>query len=111
MGSLDLEAIGEIPKTQAILLSKMDEILRVAVRQEQFEALQREVAELRAGQNEKLLTVKEAAAYVGVHEQTIRRWIAQELIPSLQVEDSIRVRKADLCPRKVSAVASSMVKK
>ena len=45
-----------------------------------------------------MLTIKEVADQLGVHEMTVRQWIADGLLPAVRLPGgkAIRVRKEDL---------------
>ncbi len=45
---------------------------------------------------DELLTVKEAAAYIRVHEETMRTWIRKGTIPHQRFGRVIRIRREDL---------------
>jgi excisionase family DNA binding protein len=42
------------------------------------------------------MSIKEAAAYLGLSEHTIRRAITEGLLPAAQLRGKYRIRKADL---------------
>lgn len=67
------------------------ETVRLVVRQE-VEPLRQEIAALRAGQAERLLTIVEAARQLGVSPRTVTRQIAAGKIESVTVGRSRRVR-------------------
>lgn len=43
-----------------------------------------------------LLTTQEAAAYLRIHPETLRRWVAAGLIPCVRVGRTIRFRREAL---------------
>ena len=42
------------------------------------------------------LTVREAASYFGVNEQTVRRWISQRALPAHEVYERIYLNPLEL---------------
>ena len=44
---------------------------------------------------DRYLTVKEAAEYLRVSERTVRRWAAENMIPSVKIGGARRVRVPD----------------
>ena len=43
-----------------------------------------------------ILTVKEAALWMGVHPKTIRRWIRAKVLKARRIERIIRIRRVDI---------------
>ena len=46
--------------------------------------------------DDELLTIKEAAKYVKVHKETIRRWYLREGLPGLKRGKTLRFTRGDL---------------
>ncbi len=44
----------------------------------------------------KLMTTEEAARYLGVEPETVRRWVRNKIIPFLRINKLIRIQTSDL---------------
>lgn len=45
---------------------------------------------------DKLLSVEEAAAYIGLKPATVRNWLWRRSIPSYRIKRSVRIKQSDL---------------
>ncbi|MDQ7781204.1 MAG: helix-turn-helix domain-containing protein, partial [Planctomycetota bacterium] len=50
----------------------------------------------RDGATDVLMTVPEVARYMGVREQTVRKWVCQRRIPYVKIGRSVRFRREDI---------------
>ena len=61
-----------------------------------IQSLQMSSSNNMAEQAKKLLSLKEVAEYMKVHEVTVRRWVKENRIKSLRVGKLIRFREQDV---------------